>query len=154
MKKSNFIYLLLISVSYLSCKCYGDACSGGVNQNIGVQLIDKTTNKPLNANLHNISLDGFTFASPTKTTGKDSSIVRFGGGGAFGKKGTFDGVFKIDGVVVGKFLLTLDARDCCGDYPESGTIEVKQGNMVAQATGSNGATKIFQSSDAFFILKL
>ena len=148
MNKLKIVALMLISLQYLSCKCFEDACSGSVQKVVTVQLLDKTNLQPLNVSSYNLSLEGLPFASPTKGTGKDSSTIRFGGSGTFSTKGSFNGVFKLDGASVGKFRLTLEARECCEDYPELGKIVVLEGSLAAKTD------RVSDGSNAYFILRL
>lgn len=156
MNSLKFIFFILISFHYLSCKCRSD-CSGSVSKELSIQLIDKTTAASLNASWYSLSLEGLPFAIRSFGTGKDSSIVRFSDSrsATFSKTGSFNGVIKSDGSVVGKFTLTLEASDCCGDYPESGIIEVKEGNLLGKEYhGREVKRLLFSGSRAFLILQL
>jgi hypothetical protein len=152
MNTLKFLSFILLPFSYLSCKCYGADCNGGVAERITVYLVNKSTEKPLNAASINLSLEGFNFASPSKGTEKDSARISFGTGLVFVKQGTYNGVLKVDGAIVGKFALKLVAGECCDDYPESGTSEVIEGNLTIR--NNSGNSKLYQSSPATFILKL
>jgi hypothetical protein len=143
MKNLKVLFFLISLFNFLSCRCLESDCSGAVPKQMNIKLVDKTTEKPLNATRFNITLEGFPFATQMIKSSTDTSLIQSNDSSSFGKKGDYNATIQLDNTIVGKYKMTLTSFPCCDPYPEEGTLEIIQGNMTAKTTIISSGSPVF-----------